>query len=77
MRDATDERVNTITADKAGGSMNAPFYCQWQNASEVKNISLPQTVSSTIYIVFRNLFNKFPSTFSTKESCVIKKHLHS
>lgn len=22
------ERVNTITADKVGGSMDAPFYCQ-------------------------------------------------
>lgn len=24
------ERVNTITADKVGGSMDAPFYCQWE-----------------------------------------------
>lgn len=43
------ERANSIFVDKVGGSMDAPLYCL-RNATGVKNISLPQIISRTMYI---------------------------
>lgn len=58
------ERVNSIFVDKAGGSMDAPLHCL-RNATGLKNISLPQIISRTMYnISFRNTcLNKSRSNF--------------
>lgn len=81
------ERVNSIFVDKAGGSMDAPLHCL-RNATGLKNISLPQIISRTMYnISFRNTcLNKSRSNFlvyiymyiyikKNRSIMILKKHL--
>lgn len=42
------ERVNSIFADKVGGSVGAPLHCL-RKATRVKKASLPQIIPRTMY----------------------------